>query len=146
MSTEETEKVQAIIAEGVAREGLQEMVLPAEEAAAKRLADFVSDAAIDRMIVDAQDAGVPLLDGPGGLIGQLTARVIERALGAEMDDHLGYVKGDPAGNGTGIPGTALREDGYHDVGPGAVFGAAGPEIRFRAADRGERAAARRPGR
>ena len=101
MSTEEAEKVQAIIAEGVAREGLQEMVLPAEEAAAKRLADFVSDAAIDRMIVDAQDAGVPLLDGPGGLIGQLTARVIERALGAEMDDHLGYVKGDPAGNGTG---------------------------------------------
>ena len=76
MSTEETEKVQAIIAEGVAREGLQEMVLPAEEAAAKRLADFVSDGAIDRMIVDAQDAGVPLLDGPGGLIGQLTARVM----------------------------------------------------------------------
>src|SRR6202451_4461665 len=77
------------------------MVLPAEEAAARRLAGFVSDAAIDRMIADAQDAGVSLLDGPGGLIGQLTARVIERALGAEMDDHLGYVKGDPAGNGTG---------------------------------------------
>ncbi len=101
MSTEEAEKVQAIVAEGVAREGLQEMVLPAEEAAAKRLAAFVSDAAVDRMIADAQDAGVSLLDGPGGLIGQLTARVIERALGAEMDDHLGYVKGDPAGNGTG---------------------------------------------
>jgi putative transposase len=101
VSTEEAEKVQEIVAEGVAREGLQEMVLPAEEAAAKRLADFVSDAAIDRMIADAQDAGVSLLDGPGGLIGQLTARVIERALGAEMDDHLGYVKGDPAGNGTG---------------------------------------------
>ena len=101
MSTEEAEKVQEIVAEGVAREGLQEMVLPAEEAAAKRLAAFVSDAAVDRMIADAQDAGVSLLDGPGGLIGQLTARVIERALGAEMDDHLGYVKGDPAGNGTG---------------------------------------------
>ena len=98
---EEAEKVQEIVAEGVAREGLREMVLPAEEAAARRLADFVSDAAIDRMIADAQDAGVSLLDGPGGLIGQLTARVIERALGAEMDDHLGYVKGDPAGNGTG---------------------------------------------
>ena len=101
MSTEEAEKVQEIVAEGVAREGLQEMVLPAEEAAAKRLADFVSDAAIDQMVADAQAAGVSLLDGPGGLIGQLTARVIERALGAEMDDHLGYVKGDPAGNGIG---------------------------------------------
>src|ERR1700722_9290732 len=77
------------------------MVLTAEEDAAKRLAAFVSDAAVDRMIADAQDAGISLLDGPGGLIGQLTARVIEQALGAEMDDHLGYVKGDPAGNGTG---------------------------------------------
>ena len=65
--------MQEIVAEGVAREGLQEMVLPAEEAAARRLADFVSDAAIDKMIADAQNAGVSLLDGPGGLIGQLTA-------------------------------------------------------------------------
>jgi putative transposase len=101
VSTEEAEKVQEIVAEGVAREGLQEIVPPAGEAAAGRLAALVSDAAIDKMIADAQDAGVSLLDGPGGLIGQLTARVIERALGAEMDDHLGYVKGDPAGNGTG---------------------------------------------
>jgi putative transposase len=101
VSTEEAEKVQAIVAGVVAREGLKEMVLPAEEAAAKRLADFVSDAAVDRMIADAHRAGVSLLDGPGGLIGQLTARVIGRALGAEMDGHLGYVKGGPAGNGTG---------------------------------------------
>jgi putative transposase len=101
VSTEEAGKLQSIIAEGVAREGLQEMVLTAEESAAKRLAELVSDSAIDRMIADAQDSGIPLLDGPGGLIGQLTARVIERALGAEIDDHLGYVKGDPAGNGSG---------------------------------------------
>ena len=58
------------------------------------------------MIADAQDAGVSLLDGPGGLIGQLTARVIERALGAEMDDHLGYVKETRRETGRGIPGTA----------------------------------------
>ena len=102
MSTEEASKVQAIVAEGVAREGLQEMVLTAEESAAKRLADFVaSDTAIDKMIADAKERGMPLLDGPEGLIGQLTARVIERALGAEMDEHLGYAKGDPAGNGSG---------------------------------------------
>ena len=101
MSTEEASKVQAIVAEGVAREGLQEMVLTAEESAAKRLADFVSDTAIDKMIADAKETGMPLLDGPEGLIGQLTARVIERALGVEMDEHLGYAKGDPAGNGSG---------------------------------------------
>jgi len=101
VSKEELEKVQAIVAGGVAREGLQDVVLSAEDAAAKRLADMASDAAVDRMIADAQEAGIPLLDGPDGLISQLTAKVIERALGAEMDDHLGYVKGDPAGNGSG---------------------------------------------
>ena len=66
MSTEEAEKVQAIVAQGVAREGLQEMVLPAEEGAAKRLADFVSDAAIARMIADAQDAGIRCWTGRAG--------------------------------------------------------------------------------
>ena len=96
--------MQAIIAEGVAREGLQEMVLTAEESAAKRLAELVSDSAIDRMIADAQDSGIPLLDGPGGLIGQLTARVIERALGAEMDEHLLITTG--PGNQT-LPATLI---------------------------------------
>ncbi|HEY6789050.1 MAG TPA: hypothetical protein VI365_17230 [Trebonia sp.] len=67
MSTVEAEKVQPIVAEGVARDGLQEMVPPAGESTAKRLAALVSDAAIDRMIADAQDAGVSLLDGSGGL-------------------------------------------------------------------------------
>jgi putative transposase len=101
VSRDELEKVQEIVAGGVAAEGLGDVVLSAGEAAAKRLADAVSDEAVDRMIADAQDAGIPLLDGPDGLIGRLTARVIERALGAEMDDHLGYAKGDPAGNGSG---------------------------------------------
>jgi hypothetical protein len=65
---DELEKVQAVIAEGVAREGPQEVILPPEEAAAKRLADFASDEAVDRMISDAQEAGIVLLDGPDGLI------------------------------------------------------------------------------
>jgi hypothetical protein len=66
--------MQAIIAGGVAREGLQEMVLTADESAARRLADFVSDTAIGKMIADAKETGTPLLDGPDGLISQLTAR------------------------------------------------------------------------
>ena len=101
MGKDEFEQVRATIAEGVAREGLQDVILPADQAAAKRLADLAGDEAVDRMIADAQQAGVPLLDGPDGLISQLTAKVIERAMGVEMDDHLGYVKGDPAGNGSG---------------------------------------------
>jgi hypothetical protein len=60
--------VRAVVADGVARDGLQEMVLPAEEAAARRLADFVGDAATDKMIADVQDADVEQLDGAGGLI------------------------------------------------------------------------------
>jgi predicted RNA-binding protein len=66
VSKEELEKVQAILAEGVAREGLEDVVLSAENAAAKRLADVASDEAIDRMIADAQEAGVSLPDGRTG--------------------------------------------------------------------------------
>jgi putative transposase len=98
---DELEKVQDILAGGMAAEGPDDVVPPEEEAAAKRLADAVSDQAVDRMIADAKESGLSLLDGPDGLIGQLTARIIERSLGAEMDGHLGYEKGDPAGRGTG---------------------------------------------
>jgi putative transposase len=101
VSRDELEQVKEIVAEGVAAEGLADVVVTAEESAAMRLAGIASDEAVDRMIADAQEAGIPLLDGPDGLIGQLTAKVIERALAAEMDGHLGYVKGDPAGNGSG---------------------------------------------
>jgi putative transposase len=68
--------------------------------AQQRLAELVSPDAVDRMLADAESAGVSI-DGPDGLLGQLTRTVLERALGAELDDHLGYVKGDPAGNGSG---------------------------------------------
>ena len=53
------------------------------------------------MIADAQVAGISLLEGPDGLLNQITRKVLERALGAEMDDHLGYVRGDPAGSRSG---------------------------------------------
>jgi putative transposase len=101
VSNGELEKVQDIISAGIAAEGLEDAVLSEEESAARRLADAVSDEAVDRMIADAKESGLSLLDGPDGLVGQLTARIIERSLGAEMDDHLGYEKGDPAGRGTG---------------------------------------------
>jgi putative transposase len=81
-------------------EGSSEPVPGAEDVAAARLAGLVSPEAVDRMLADAELAGVPV-DGAGGLIGQLTRTVLERALGAELDDHLGYVQGDPAGNGSG---------------------------------------------
>jgi putative transposase len=68
-----------------------------DDAAAVRLAGLVSPEAVDRMLADADAAGL----SAEGLLAQLTKTVLERALGAELDDHLGYVKGDPAGNGSG---------------------------------------------
>jgi putative transposase len=39
--------------------------------------------------------------GPDGLLSQVTKAVLERALGEEMAEHLGYDKHDPAGRGSG---------------------------------------------
>ena len=39
--------------------------------------------------------------GEEGLFKELKKALIERALGAELSEHLGYEKGDPAGRGTG---------------------------------------------
>jgi len=39
--------------------------------------------------------------GPGGLLKQLTGALVERALEAEMTDHLGYEKHEAKGRGTG---------------------------------------------
>src|SRR5262245_41691431 len=39
--------------------------------------------------------------GEEGLIKELKKRLLERALGAELTEHLGYEKGDPAGRGSG---------------------------------------------
>jgi putative transposase len=60
----------------------------------------LSPSAIDSLIKDAKSSGTPL-DGVDGLLNQLTKAVLERALEAEMTDHLGYESGDPAGRGTG---------------------------------------------
>ena len=59
--------------------------------------------------------------GDDGLFKQLKKALLERALGAELSDHLGYEKGDPAGRGTGNSRnghsgkTVLTEDGEVDL-------------------------------
>ena len=40
------------------------------------------------------------LTGEGGLLQQLTKRLLEQALDGEITDHFGYDKHDPAGRGT----------------------------------------------
>lgn len=57
------------------------------------------------------------LTGEDGLFRRLKKALIERALGAELTDHLGYERGDPAGRGSGnsrngvSAKTLLTEDG-----------------------------------
>jgi len=41
------------------------------------------------------------LSGPNGIIRMLYKAIVERALGAELDNHLGFEKSDPAGKGSG---------------------------------------------
>ena len=55
---------------------------------------------MDALLADAEASGTPI-DGPDGLLAQITKSVLERALDVEIADHLGYEHGDPAGNGSG---------------------------------------------
>jgi len=51
---------------------------------------------VGRLVEQARAAGLQLT-GEGGLLQQLTKRVIEAALDGEITDHLGYEKHDPVG-------------------------------------------------
>jgi putative transposase len=68
----------------------------------------------------AQEQGLSLT-GPDGLLKQLTKTVLETALDAEMTEHLGYDKHDPAGRGSGNsrngtrPKTVLTEIGPVEI-------------------------------
>jgi putative transposase len=50
----------------------------------------------EQLVAQAREKGIELV-GPNGLLSQLTKRVLETALEAEMTDHLGYDKHDRAG-------------------------------------------------
>lgn len=74
---------------------------------------------IDQLLAQAGDPSEILADG--GRVQQLSARLIERALEAEMTDHLGYEKHALEGRGTGnsrnghAPKRVLTETGPLDV-------------------------------
>jgi transposase-like protein len=61
---------------------------------------LVDDKLADELLGRAQAQGAELL-GPDGLLSQVTKAVLERALGEELTEHLGYEKHDPAGRGSG---------------------------------------------
>ena len=65
----------------------------------------------------ARREGVSLV-GPGGLLAGLTKTVLETALEAELTDHLGYEKHDPAGrNGANSRNGTRSKQVITEVGP-----------------------------
>jgi transposase-like protein len=72
---------------------------------------------VGRLVEQARAAGLQLT-GEGGLLQQLTKRVIEAALDGEVTDHLGYEKHDPAGkNGGNSRNGSRAKTVLTDVGP-----------------------------
>ncbi|MGY6500508.1 MAG: IS256 family transposase [Acidimicrobiales bacterium] len=68
----------------------------AEEAAVEQLVD----AGLLDELMDRVDAGGLQLTGEGGFLPGLIKAVLERGLAAELTEHVGYEKGDPAGRGS----------------------------------------------
>jgi putative transposase len=64
-------------------------------------AGAVTDEQLIAMLVDRARGDGLRLTGEGGLLQQLTKRVLESALDGEITDHVGYDKHDPAGKGSG---------------------------------------------
>src|SRR5690348_2708151 len=72
---------------------------------------------VGQLVEQARAAGLQLT-GEGGLLQQLTKRVLEAALDGEITDHLGYDKGDPAGkNGGNSRNGARAKTVLTEVGP-----------------------------
>jgi transposase-like protein len=59
----------------------------------------VSDQLIDQLLAD--NKSLEDLLGEQGILKQLTKKLAERALEAEMEQHLGYAKHDASGKNTG---------------------------------------------
>ncbi|GAA1604497.1 IS256 family transposase [Actinoplanes couchii] len=72
---------------------------------------------VGRLVEQARAAGLQLT-GDGGLLQQLTKRVIEAAMEGEITDHLGYEKHDPVGKDGGNSRNGSRaKTVLTDVGP-----------------------------
>jgi transposase-like protein len=96
------------------------------EAAKPHRARAVDDQLIDELVGRAQAEGLQLT-GEGGLLRQLTKRLLESALEGEITDHLGYDKHDPAGKNGGNSRNGTRaKTVLTDVGPAGIIRAPRP--------------------
>ncbi|ROO61168.1 mutator family transposase [Micromonospora sp. Llam0] len=86
-----------------------------------------TDEQLIALLVDRARGDGLKLTGEGGLLQQLTKRVLESALEGEITDHVGYDKHDPAGKGTGNSRNGTRTKTVLTAGPPACYGAE-PEV------------------
>jgi transposase-like protein len=79
--------------------------------------DALDQQLIGQLVDRARSEGLRLT-GEGGLLGELTKRIIESAAEGELDDHLGYGKHDPAGrDGANSRNGARTKTVLTDIGP-----------------------------
>ncbi len=72
------------------------------------------------LVEQARAEGTELV-GPGGPLGDITKKVLEASLEAELDEHLGYAKHDPAGRDGGNSRNGTRtKTVITEVGPVAI--------------------------
>jgi transposase-like protein len=69
--------------------------------------DLDEQSMAEQLVARAREKGIELV-GPDGLLSQLTKRVLETAPEAEMREHLGYDKHDPAGRNRGNSRNGVR--------------------------------------
>lgn len=80
-------------------------------------ADVLDDQLIGQLVDRARASGLQLT-GEGGLLRQLTKRVLESALESAIADRLGYEKHDRSGTGSGNSRNGVRSKTVvTDVGP-----------------------------
>src|ERR1700736_3395163 len=82
---------------------------------AEEVKALLPDGLIDELLAGARTEEE--IAGPGGLLGQLTKRLVERAMEVELTDHLGYEPHQEPAGGTGntrngsTPETLITERG-----------------------------------
>ncbi len=69
--------------------------------AARRAVDAIVEAGLLDKVLAQVDTGELRLAGEGGFLPEMLRRSLEAGLRVELSDHLGYEKGDPAGQGSG---------------------------------------------
>jgi putative transposase len=89
----------------------------AEDSKSKTELDGLDEQLVAQLVSRAKASGLALT-GEGGVLAQLTKRLLESALEGEITDHLGYDKHDPAGRGTGNSRNGTRaKTVLTDIGP-----------------------------